>query len=143
MISLPRGTGLRAYLEDACQGLGFQPRIAFEVSDPRIVAQLAGRGLGVALLPESVTRSHPAKLRAIPLAHPELRGRIALAWRAHQPASPAARAFIKHARRRLTRPRGPAAQDTAGRRPESDPVVASRLARRPAWPRAAPSSASW
>lgn len=105
LISLPRGTGLRAYLDDACQSIGFAPRIAFEVGDPRIVAQLAGRGLGVALLPESVTKAYRTQLRAIPLAHPKLRGRIALAWRAQQPASPAARAFINHARRRLTRPR--------------------------------------
>jgi DNA-binding transcriptional LysR family regulator len=108
LISLPPGTGLRAYLDDACQSIGFQPRIAFEVGDPHIVAQLAGRGLGVALLPESVTRTYPAQLRAIPLARPGLRGRIALAWRAQQPASPAARAFINHARRQLTRQGSPA-----------------------------------
>ena len=104
LISLPRGTGLRTYLDDACESIGFQPRIAFEVGDPRIVAQLAGRGLGVALLPESVTRAYPAQLRAIPLARPRLRARIALAWRAQQPAGPAARAFINHARRQLARP---------------------------------------
>jgi DNA-binding transcriptional LysR family regulator len=113
LISLPRGTGLRTFLDDACQSIGFQPRIAFEVGDPRIIAQLAGLGLGVALLPESVTRAHAAQLRAIPLARPRLRGRIALAWRAHQPASPAARAFIGHARGQLTRPRPPAATGTA------------------------------
>lgn len=107
LISLPRGTGLRTYLDDTCKSIGFQPRVAFEVGDPRIVAQLAGRGLGVALLPESVTNAHPTQLRAIPLARPGLRGRIALAWRAQQPASPAARAFITHARRQLTRPRTP------------------------------------
>jgi DNA-binding transcriptional LysR family regulator len=109
VISLPRGTGLRAYLDDACESIGFRPRIAFEVGDPRIVAELAARGLGVALLPESVTSAHPAQLRAIPLAPPRLRARIALAWRAQQPAGPAARAFINHARRQLARPRTPAA----------------------------------
>jgi DNA-binding transcriptional LysR family regulator len=107
LIGLPPGTGLRAYLDDACASVGFQPRIAFEVSDPRIVAQLVSRGLGVALLPESVTRAHPAGLRAIPLARPQLRGRIALAWRAQQPASPAAQAFIDHARRQLAHPGAP------------------------------------
>jgi DNA-binding transcriptional LysR family regulator len=103
LISLPRGTGLRAYLEDACASMGFRPRIAFEVGDPQIAAQLAGRGLGVALLPESVTAGSTVELRAIPLAHPDLRGRIALAWKAH-PVSPAAQAFISHARRQLTPP---------------------------------------
>jgi len=109
LISLPPGTGLRTYLDDACASAGFRPRIAFEVADPRMVAQLAGLSLGVALLPESVTRAHPASLQAVPLVRPRLRGRIALAWRAGQPASPAARAFLSHARTRLTRPGTPAA----------------------------------
>jgi DNA-binding transcriptional LysR family regulator len=74
LISLPRGTGLRAYLDDACKSAGFQPRIAFEVGDPRSVAQLASRGLGVTLLPESVTNAHPTQLRAIPLARPGCAG---------------------------------------------------------------------
>jgi DNA-binding transcriptional LysR family regulator len=104
LISLPPGTGLRTYLDDACLSMGFRPRIGFEVGDPRIAAQLAGRGLGVALLPESVTRAYQAQLRAIPLTHPKLRGRIALAWTTHQPPSPAARAFIDHARRQLRTP---------------------------------------
>jgi DNA-binding transcriptional LysR family regulator len=98
VVSLPRGTGLRAYLDDACLSMGFQPRICFEAGDPHMVAQLAGRGLGVALLPESVIRAHAGQLCAVTLTRPRLRGRIALAWRAEAPASPAARAFIEHAR---------------------------------------------
>lgn len=121
VISLPRGTGLRSCLDDACTGLGFRPRIAFEVGDPRIVAELAGRGLGVALLPESVTRAHRGRLRAVPLAHPRLRGRIALAWRAGHPASPAARAFINHARRQLTGAEASRARHSAGRPGKSAP----------------------
>ena len=104
LISLPQGTSLRGSLDDACMRMGFRPRIGFEVADPRIAADLAARGLGVSLLPQSVTAAHPGQLRAIPLRRPMLRGRIALAWRAGQPASPAARAFIGHARRQLTRP---------------------------------------
>jgi DNA-binding transcriptional LysR family regulator len=55
-------------------------------------------------LPESVARAHAARLRAITLTRYRLRGRIALAWRAEAPASPAARAFIGHARAQLSRP---------------------------------------
>ncbi|MGE5133294.1 MAG: LysR family transcriptional regulator [Gemmatimonadota bacterium] len=103
LISLPPGTGLRTCLDDACLAMGFRPRIGFEVGDPQLVAQLAGRGLGVALLPASVTRAHAGRVRAIPLTRPRLRGRIALAWRTSQAPSPAARAFIEHARGQLTR----------------------------------------
>ncbi len=109
LISLPPGTGLRASLDRACAQMGFQPRIAFEVGDPAIAAQLAARSLGVALLPETVTTAHPAGLSAVPLTRPELRGRIALAWKIGPPASPAARAFITHARQQLTNTTGPPA----------------------------------
>ena len=103
VVSLPRGTGLRAYLDDACLSMGFQPHICFEAGDPQLVAEFVSRGLGVGLLPESVTRAHAGQLHAITLTRPALRGRIALAWRAEAPSSPAARAFIGHARAQLTR----------------------------------------
>ena len=112
VISLPPGTGLRAYLDDVCLSMGFRPRIGFEAGDPHMVAQLAGRGLGGALLPESVTRAHAAHLHAITLTRPKLRGRIALAWRAEAPASPAARAFIGHARAQLSRAGVPRRQES-------------------------------
>ncbi|MFD9727275.1 LysR substrate-binding domain-containing protein, partial [Streptomyces sp. NPDC059072] len=51
LISLPRGTGLRGVFERACAGAGFRPRIAFEASAPPFLAQLASRGLGVAVVP--------------------------------------------------------------------------------------------
>lgn len=104
LISLPRGTGLRSCIDDAFSSAGFQPHIAFEASDPHVLAQLAGRGLGVAILPEPVARAHPSELHALALTRPRLRGRIALAWRAEEPTSPAAQAFISHARSALSTP---------------------------------------
>src|SRR6266536_1762639 len=104
LISLPRGTGLRSSLDDACATAGFRPRIAFEASDPRVLAQLAGRGLGVAILPEAVAHAHPTELHAVAVTGPEMRGRLALAWRAEGPISPAARALISHARTVLAGP---------------------------------------
>jgi DNA-binding transcriptional LysR family regulator len=101
IISLPRGTGVRTCLDAACAAAGFQPRIAFEASDLNMVAQLAARGLGVAVLPESVARAHAATLHAIAVTRPPLRSRIELAWRAEGPTSPAAQALIRHARRAL------------------------------------------
>ena len=52
-----------------------------------MLARLAARGLGVAVLPESV----PAQvegLHPIALTRPRLRGRLALAWRADGPSTP-------------------------------------------------------
>jgi DNA-binding transcriptional LysR family regulator len=101
LICLPRGTGLRTALDAACARAGFQPRVAFEASDPNVVAQLAARGLGVAILPEAVARAHAPAVHSVAIADPQLRGRVELAWRADGPISPAARALIDEARSML------------------------------------------
>jgi DNA-binding transcriptional LysR family regulator len=101
LVCLPRGTGVRAALEDACAGVGVQPRIAFEASDPNVVTQLAARGLGVAILPESVATAHAATLDTVLIAEPTPRSRIELAWRSDGPIGPAARALIALAREML------------------------------------------
>lgn len=89
LISLPPGSGLRSRLDNACAAAGVRPRIAFEASDPHMLAQLAARGLGVAILPQSVTDAHPDQLHALAVTRPSIRGRIELAWRAEGPTSPA------------------------------------------------------
>jgi DNA-binding transcriptional LysR family regulator len=87
LICLPRGTGVRAILDAA----GVRARIAFEASDTNVLAQLAARGLGVAILPEPAA----GELHVLTLG---LRGRVALCWRAGGPSSPAARALVSHVR---------------------------------------------
>ncbi|WP_167101607.1 LysR family transcriptional regulator [Mycobacterium sp. DL592] len=99
LIALPRGTGIRRRLDDACAAAGVTPRIAFEAGNPMELADLAARGLGTAILPQSVSR-HRSDLHAVALT-PELRGRLVLAWRAHGPVSPAARVLIGLARDHL------------------------------------------
>jgi DNA-binding transcriptional LysR family regulator len=56
-----------------------------------VLAQLAARGLGVAILPAPVATG----LHTLDLG---LRGQIALTWRTDGPSSPAARALVSHAR---------------------------------------------
>ncbi|WP_028063500.1 LysR family transcriptional regulator [Solirubrobacter soli] len=87
LICLPRGTGVRAIWD----ATGVPARVAFEASDPGVLAQLAARGLGVAILPAPAA----AGLHTYQLG---LRGRVALVWREGGPSSPAARAFMEHAR---------------------------------------------
>ncbi|MFZ3499131.1 LysR family transcriptional regulator [Streptomyces sp. 5.8] len=91
LISLPRGTGIRGALDRACAEAGFQPRIAFEAAAPLFLAQLAARGLGVAVVPALPAGAAAAfGLRTLEIAEPQLRGRVALAWRTDGPRSPAA-----------------------------------------------------
>jgi DNA-binding transcriptional LysR family regulator len=96
LISMPPGTGLRSALDDACAAHGLRPTIAFEAGDPQILAELARRGLGVAILPASTAGAQA--LHVIEITRPRLRGRIELVWRASGPLSPAARALIETAR---------------------------------------------
>jgi DNA-binding transcriptional LysR family regulator len=96
LISLPRGTGLRTSLDAACAEAGFQPRVAFEASDPTVLARFAVRGFGVAILPESIARTYPEGLHPIAIAAPRLRAHLDLAWKAEGLTSPAARALVAH-----------------------------------------------
>ncbi len=110
LMSLPRGTGLRTCLDDACARSGLEPNISLEASNLGILAELASRGLGVAILPESVALANAEKLHAIEVTHPRMRGRLALAWRSAGSISPAARALIGRAQSGFATP-------AAGRQP--------------------------
>lgn len=125
LISLPRGTGLRGVLDRAFARQGITPRVAFEAAAPHVLAELAARGLGVAVLPAGTAAAH--RLHALEI-RPALRGRIALAWRSGGPAAPAARAFLHRLRTALTgstgstgpepaRQAAPATGDAAGTTP--------------------------
>jgi DNA-binding transcriptional LysR family regulator len=99
LIALPVGAGIRHQFDAACAQAGVTPRIAFEASTPLSLADLAERGLGVAIVPASVSRGRDG-LHALAIV-PQLRGRLVLAWRSGGPMSPAARVLVDKARRLL------------------------------------------
>ena len=101
LISLAPGTGLRAALDRGCARAGFRPHIAFEATNLNVLAQLASRGLGVAILPASAQPIHGKIVHCLAISRPQLRARLELAWNCEEPSSPAARALITHARKRL------------------------------------------
>jgi DNA-binding transcriptional LysR family regulator len=96
LVSLPRGTGVRAALDAACAGAGFEPRIVFEASALPMVAHLAELRLGIAILPASAARTRPA-LQALVIGRPEVRSRLELAWNSETASSPAAHVLVGHA----------------------------------------------
>jgi DNA-binding transcriptional LysR family regulator len=100
LICLPPGTGIRACVDDAFGAAGLRPRFVFEAGDPRFLAALAARGLGVAVLPESIMGGREDALHAVRL-RPAVRGRLVFAWRSEGPVGPAARTFVRHARTSL------------------------------------------
>lgn len=94
LISMPVGSGMRSVLDEACTAAGVRPRIGLEATNPGMLAQLAARGLGVAIVPESTAREHADHVHMLRIVRPALRGRLALAWRADGQRSTAARALI-------------------------------------------------
>lgn len=94
LISMPVGSGMRDVLDEVCTAAGVRPRIGLEATNPEMLAQLAARGLGVAIVPESTARQHEDVLHTLNVVRPSMRGRLALAWRADGSRSTAARALI-------------------------------------------------
>ncbi|MET9292084.1 LysR family transcriptional regulator [Streptomyces sp. NPDC003077] len=102
LIGLPRGTGMRGVLHRTCARAGFHPHVAFEATDPHVLALFAARGLGVAVIPELTPDEAAARgLRTLSITDPDLRGRVALAWRTDGPPGPAARALLDLLRKEL------------------------------------------
>ncbi|MFJ2306694.1 LysR family transcriptional regulator [Streptomyces sp. NPDC087787] len=105
LICLPHGTGVRAALERGCSQVGFRPRVAFEAAAPHVLARLAARGLGIAVLPAGEDEFPlDRQLRTLRIAGPGMRARIALAWRTTGPSSPAARVLLDCLREALPKP---------------------------------------
>lgn len=98
LVAMPRGTGLRACIDAACAVAGFEPKVALEASNPATVAQLAARGLGVAILPESTVASLRPTLHPLRVSGHDLRGQLAFAWRRSASTNPAGRALVELAR---------------------------------------------
>ena len=104
LIVLPPGSGMRMRIDAAFAALGVKPRVAFEAGDPQVLAQLASSALGVAIVPESVLRTHAQDVHGLKIVNPALRGVLVLAWRTAGATNPAARAFIAQARDALPEP---------------------------------------
>jgi DNA-binding transcriptional LysR family regulator len=98
MITLVRGSGLRAVLENACREAGVVPQISAEAGDLGSLVDLAAEGLGVAVLPRSATDG--ADVAVVRISRPSMRRRTALAWN-EAATSPAGRAFLELANRRF------------------------------------------
>lgn len=93
LVTLPEGTGIRAVFDEAFLSKGFMPQLALAASAPGAVASLAARGLGIAVLSESMASGYP-ELKAIPIAGVEIPALLALVWRPR--VSAALEALLPH-----------------------------------------------
>jgi DNA-binding transcriptional LysR family regulator len=91
--------GTRKLIDRGFRDVGIERHTAFEVSDLETLAELVRRGLGIALLPESVARSRLPALGIAELAEPELCWELVVAYTVAPseplPTDQAPRAFLE------------------------------------------------
>jgi DNA-binding transcriptional LysR family regulator len=97
IVTMPAGTGIRTVFDQACAANGIQPDIALQASAASAIADLAIRGLGIAILSESMVANHDERLKALALDEIKTPALLALIWRTTN--SPALRELLKHTRR--------------------------------------------
>ena len=96
LICLPPGTGVRTVLDRDCAAAGLTPRIALQASAASAIADLAARGLGVAVLSRSMAEAFPA---LVPVTVTDLTTPGLLALVSRPGPAPALRALLAELRR--------------------------------------------
>lgn len=102
IVCMPPGTGLRTVFDQACAAANLQPVIALEASAADAIADLACRGLAVAVLSESMATHYRDRLTALTIADVDAPARLALVWK--NPHGPAVRELLAHGRRAFADP---------------------------------------
>jgi DNA-binding transcriptional LysR family regulator len=101
IVSLPAGTGVRAVFDQSCAAQGRRPEIALQATAPGAVADLAGRGLGVAILSKTMAAGFSGQLTAVAIEDIVIPSLLALIWAPGE--SPALRELLVHSRQAFTR----------------------------------------
>jgi DNA-binding transcriptional LysR family regulator len=99
---MPPGTGLRTVFDQACAAQRLQPVIALQASAADAIADLAARGLAVAILSTSMAARHTDRLTARTVDDVETPALLALIWKSTH--GPAVRELLVHSRRAFTTP---------------------------------------
>ncbi|WP_033438798.1 LysR family transcriptional regulator [Saccharothrix sp. NRRL B-16314] len=97
IVCMPAGTGVRTVFDQACAAQGLHPSIALQAGAADAIADLAARGLGVAILSDSMAAHHRDRLVALTITDVTTPALLALVWRG--PHSPATRELLNHCRR--------------------------------------------
>ncbi|MEV4290843.1 LysR family transcriptional regulator [Nonomuraea bangladeshensis] len=93
IVCMPPGTGLRTVFDEACAAQRVRPAIALQASAPDAIADLAARGLGVAILGQSMAQRYRDRLAALIIDDAEAPALLALVSR--NTGSPAVREALR------------------------------------------------
>jgi DNA-binding transcriptional LysR family regulator len=96
IVCMPEGTGVRTVFDQGCAAGGVEPDIALQASAPGAVVDLAIRGLGVAILSESMVANYGDVLTALTIDDLDTPAVLALVWTTTE--SPALRDLLVHSR---------------------------------------------
>lgn len=97
IVCMPPGTGLRKVFDQACAAQSLRLVIPLQASAADAIADLAARGLGVAILSKSMAARYRDRLTALTIDDIETPALLALIWKATR--SPALREFLVDSRR--------------------------------------------
>lgn len=96
LVCMPEGTGIRTVLDRACTRHRVRPTISVQASAADAIADLAVRGLGVAILSESMSRDYHGRLITLPIVDIDEPALLALVWGGTR--SPALDRLVRHCR---------------------------------------------
>jgi DNA-binding transcriptional LysR family regulator len=102
IVCLPKGTGIRTVFDQACAAKRVRPDIVLQASAPAAVADLAVRGLGIAILSESMAANYDGRLTALAIDDIETPAVLALIWTTTK--SPALQELLRHTHAAFTNP---------------------------------------
>ena len=102
IVCMPQGTGLRTVFDQACAAQSLQPAIALQASAADAIADLAARGLAVAVLSDSMAARHRNRLTARTIDDVDTPAVLALIWKSTH--SPGVRELLAYSRQAFTKP---------------------------------------
>jgi LysR family transcriptional regulator, transcription activator of glutamate synthase operon len=91
-IALTRGHGLRQVFDKICADAGFVPQLAFEGEDIATLRGLVGAGLGIAVLPQTITND--GTVVDLTISAPAAHRQVGAVWQTGHRLPPAARRFV-------------------------------------------------
>ena len=93
---------LHGHVLEACRRAGFAPSVVSESSHWDFIVALVAANIGAALLPSTICRRLDRReVRTVRMAEPVIPWNVALVWRRDRHLTPATRAWLDLARRRL------------------------------------------
>lgn len=95
LIAFKPGSSIRALINAAAKHYGISLRITLEVGSALTARALAAAGLGVTILPRSEAIASEPRVVAVPIAAPQLLGRMLIARHRGRELSPVAQAFMQ------------------------------------------------